>query len=83
MPSSKERKLKERAIKLSKKPLVGLKSSLKVRCDHRYPLAVIFTELGCHARCPNCGAVGPGRPSSEAARQTLVPQYDGYVRYYR
>jgi hypothetical protein len=46
-------------------------SMLDVRGDHRGSLTVVFTELGCHARCLSCGAVGPARPSSEAARQAL------------
>ena len=40
------------------------------RCDHR-SLAMVFTELGCHARCLRCGTIGPERPSSKAARQAL------------
>ena len=41
------------------------------RCDHRL-LAMVFTELGCHARCRICGTIGPEQPSSEAARQALL-----------
>jgi hypothetical protein len=41
------------------------------RCNHR-SLAVVFTELGCHARCLRCGNIGPERPSSKAARQALL-----------
>jgi hypothetical protein len=41
------------------------------RCDHR-SLAMVFTELGCHARCLSCGTIGPERPSSKAARQALL-----------
>ncbi len=41
------------------------------RCNHS-SLAVVFTELGCHARCLSCGTIGPERPSSKAARQALL-----------
>ncbi len=41
-------------------------------CDHRGARAAVATELGHHARCPDCGALGPGRPSREAARQALL-----------
>lgn len=41
------------------------------RCNHR-SLAVVFTELGCHARCLSCGTIGPERPGSKAARQALL-----------
>jgi hypothetical protein len=42
-------------------------------CDHRrYSMTVVFTELGCHARCLGCGALGPERSSSKAARQALL-----------
>jgi hypothetical protein len=41
------------------------------RCNHR-SLAMVFTELGCHARCLSCGTIGPERPSSKAARQALL-----------
>jgi len=41
------------------------------RCNHR-SLAVVFTELGCHARCLSCGTIGPERLSSKAARQALL-----------
>ena len=37
-------------------------------CHHR-TLAVVFTELGCHARCRICGTIGPERSSSDSARQ--------------
>jgi hypothetical protein len=44
-----------------------------VRCDpHRYSMTVVFTELGCHARCLGCGAVGPGCSNSKDARQALL-----------
>jgi hypothetical protein len=41
------------------------------RCDHR-TLSMVFTELGCHARCRICGTIGPEQPSSETARQALL-----------
>jgi hypothetical protein len=42
-------------------------------CDHRtHPMTVVFTEMGCHASCPTCGAVGSGHPSSEEARRALL-----------
>ena len=56
---------------LRSKPSTKQGARLGVWCDHRYPLSVVFTELGCHARCLNCGAIGPGKPSSETARQAL------------
>jgi hypothetical protein len=43
------------------------------RGEHRRcPITVIFTELDCHGRCLECGVLGPGRPTSEAARQALM-----------
>lgn len=57
-------------VTLHSKPFVKLGPSLTIRCGHR-SLAVVFTELGCHARCLSCGAIGPERPNSEAARQAL------------
>jgi hypothetical protein len=42
-------------------------------CDHRArPTTVVFTEMGCHASCQRCGAVGPGCPTSEEAQRTLL-----------
>ena len=42
-------------------------------CEHLYPLLVSSTETGRHyARCPGCVAVGPERPTAEAARQALL-----------
>ncbi len=41
-------------------------------CDHRGARAAVVTKLGHHARCPDCGALGPGRSSREAARQALL-----------
>ncbi len=57
---------------LRRKFLVGRQSNPRVGCDHRYHITVIFTELGCHARCLDCEALGPERPSSKAARQALL-----------
>jgi hypothetical protein len=49
------------------------KSSSDGGCDHRrYSTTMVFSELGCHARCRGCGAVGPGCPSSKAARQEFL-----------
>jgi hypothetical protein len=37
-------------------------------CEHRVgPVVVVGTELGYHARCLRCDAVGPGQPTSERA----------------
>jgi hypothetical protein len=42
-------------------------------CDHRRcSIRVVFTELGCHARCLGCGAVGPPCLGSNDARQALM-----------
>jgi hypothetical protein len=60
------------------KSLANCGSSLGAACDHRrFSLSVVFTELGCHARCSGCGKVGPGCLSSNAARQAfLLPQLE-------
>jgi hypothetical protein len=45
------------------------------RCDHRgayFTNLVTRTERGYRARCPQCGASGPVRPSTKAARRALV-----------
>lgn len=63
------KKLKEN-VTLHSKPFTKPGPSLRVRCGHR-SLAVVFTELGCHARCLSCGAIGPERPNSETALQAL------------
>ena len=49
-------------------------------CDHRRcSVTMVFTELGCHARCLACGALGPGCSDSNAARQSLqVPNSREY-----
>jgi hypothetical protein len=52
------------------KLFMKLGPSLGPRCDH-LSLTVVFTELGCHARCLRCGTIGPERPSYQAARQAL------------
>jgi hypothetical protein len=42
-------------------------------CNHRArPITVVFTEMGCHASCQSCGAVGPGCPTSEEAQRALL-----------
>jgi hypothetical protein len=42
-------------------------------CNHRSrPPTLVFTEMGCHARCPNCGAIGIGCPNSEEAQRALL-----------
>jgi len=44
------------------------------RCDHRsayFTDLLTRTERGYLARCPQCGASGPVRPSMEAARRAL------------
>lgn len=46
-------------------------------CSHDYPMLVNRTSTGhsysyYYARCIRCLAVGPERPSSEAARKALV-----------
>jgi hypothetical protein len=65
---------------LRNKPSTTTGLSLKCRCAHP-SLAVVFTELGCHARCRSCRTVGPERPSSEAARKALRSGNAG-GRYY-
>ena len=55
------------------KPLTNCRPSLRAGCDHRRcSMTVVFTELGCHGRCLACGVLGPGCPTSEAARQALM-----------
>jgi len=42
-------------------------------CNHRArPSTLLFTELGCHASCLSCEAIGPERPNSEEARRALL-----------
>jgi hypothetical protein len=42
-------------------------------CNHRaYPIVIVTTEMGNHARCLNCESVGQPRPNSEAARQAFL-----------
>ncbi len=42
-------------------------------CDHRTrPTTVVFTEMGCHASCQGCGALGPGCLTSEEAQRALL-----------
>ena len=49
------------------------KSGLVAQCYHRRrPATVVYTELGCHARCSSCGALGPGCPDPKAARLELL-----------
>ncbi len=56
--------------------------SARVRpCDHR-TLAMVFTELGCHARCRICGTIGPEQPSSETARHAYRSWTRADGRYY-
>ncbi len=56
-----------------RKPLISRRWSLDAQCDHRdYPIVVVATEMGYHARCLGCEAAGPGRPSLKAARQALL-----------
>ena len=50
-------------------------------CDHR-TLAVVFTELGCHARCRTCRTVGPEQPSSETALQAYWSWERAGGKYY-
>ena len=53
--------------------LTNCGTSLRAGCDHRRcSMAMVFTELGCHARCLGCGALGPGCSSSEVAQQALL-----------
>jgi hypothetical protein len=48
-------------------------SQRRLKCDHSVErVTVIFTELGCHARCLRCLSVGSGRPSSQVARWALL-----------
>jgi hypothetical protein len=42
-----------------------------LQCEHDYPMLVIETKAGYHARCIGCLSVGPERPSGEAARKAL------------
>jgi hypothetical protein len=42
-----------------------------LRCEHDYPMLVLGTNTGYHARCLGCLSVGPERPIGEAARQAL------------
>jgi hypothetical protein len=59
---------------------MGRKASLGTGCNHRrYPKTVVFTELGCHARCPGCGALGPGRANSKAAWQEFLASKHPYA----
>jgi hypothetical protein len=58
---------------LHRKSSPGQGSSPGARCDHRAcTIAVAATELGYHARCLRCGALGPGQPSSKSARLVLL-----------
>ena len=41
-------------------------------CTHRHGMSMAATELGYHARCLQCGAIGPGSTSIKAARRTLL-----------
>jgi hypothetical protein len=53
--------------------LTSCGTSFGAGCDHRHhSLRMVFTELGCHARCLGCGALGPGCSSSKAAQQALL-----------
>jgi len=50
-------------------------SRAQERCDHRsayFTNLVTRTERGYRARCPQCGASGPVRLSTEAARRALA-----------
>jgi hypothetical protein len=61
-----------RALLRSSRALEG-RSRLKGRCDHRAcPTRLVFTEMGCHASCGSCGALGPGCPTSEEAQRALL-----------
>jgi hypothetical protein len=52
---------------------VEVRSRVQGWCDHRArPATVVFTEMGCHASCPSCGAVGPGCPTSEEAQRAFL-----------
>jgi hypothetical protein len=44
------------------------KPNTRSGCDHRrYSATMVYTELGCHARCRGCGTLGPGCANSKAA----------------
>ena len=59
---------------------MGRRASSRAGCAHRrYPKTVVFTELGCHARCLDCGALGPGCPSSKAAWQEFLVRKHPYA----
>jgi hypothetical protein len=45
-----------------------------LRCKHDVPIEVTSTDTGYYARCLRCHEVGPGRPTSRAARQALLEQ---------
>ena len=52
-------------------------------CDHRArPATVVFTEMGCHASCRSCGAVGPGCATSGEAQRALLTAEKGDVGRY-
>jgi len=53
------------------------KAIWRAECTHRRcSKTVVYSELGCHARCQGCGALGPGCLNSEAARQAfLLPEH--------
>jgi hypothetical protein len=51
----------------------GINRGASSWCDHDYPILVTSTGTGSYyARCLACLAIGPERPCSEAARQTLL-----------
>jgi hypothetical protein len=40
-------------------------------CDHKGPLTVVVTEMGYHARCLGCQALGPACSGLEIAQEAL------------
>jgi hypothetical protein len=64
---SRGKRAKDAVSLASRRPRTG------AGCDHRRcSVTTVFTELGCHARCLACGALGPGCPDSDVARQSLL-----------
>ena len=42
------------------------------RSCHHLGSTLVVSQLGYHARCSECGTLGPGRPNTEAARKALL-----------
>ncbi len=49
-------------------------------CTHRHRVSIVVTELGYHAHCLECGAIGPGSTGVEGARRRLLAMARGEDR---